>query len=130
MNERHGVRFGNGDPMRRAAEKDYFSGLTQIGIRYVSSTARDGYVAAREMGRISCRSGRRALGTKALLDRIRAGAHYYLTIDVDAFDPPIASGKGTPSHGGFLYYEVLELIAGLVKRGTVVGVDLGGCAGS
>ena len=53
-----------------------------------------------------------------------AGARYYLTIDIDGFDPSIASGTGTPSHGGFLYYEVLELIAGLARRGTIVGIDL------
>ena len=66
----------------------------------------------------------RKMGTEAMLARIPAGARYYLTIDIDAFDPSIAPGTGTPSHGGFLYYEVLELIAGLIKQGTVVGLDL------
>lgn len=37
------------------------------------------------------------------------GKRYYATIDVDGFDPSIAPGTGTPSHGGFLYYEVFEL---------------------
>ena len=50
VDERHGVRFGHGNPMRRAAEKEYVSGLSQIGIRNVSSTAKDGYDAARSMG--------------------------------------------------------------------------------
>ena len=59
-----------------------------------------------------------------MLDRIPAGARYYLTLDIDGFDPSIAPGTGTPSHGGFLYYEVLELIAGLCERGRIVGVDL------
>jgi agmatinase len=36
----------------------------------------------------------------------------------------VAPGTGTPSHGGFLYYEVLELLDGLTKRGSIVGVDL------
>ena len=40
VDERHGVRYGHGNPMRRAAEKDYVSGLTQVGIRNVSSTAK------------------------------------------------------------------------------------------
>lgn len=42
VDERHGVRFGHGNPLRRAAEKPYVSGLTQVGIRNVSSTAREG----------------------------------------------------------------------------------------
>ena len=40
VDERHGVKFGHGNPMRRAAEKSYVTGLSQIGIRNVSSTAR------------------------------------------------------------------------------------------
>lgn len=125
VDERHGVRYGHGNPMRRAAEKPYVSGLSQIGIRNVSSTARDGYEAAREMGSdIQSVRQVRKMGIEAMVNRIPEGARYYLTIDIDAFDPSIAPGTGTPSHGGFIYYEVLELIAGLVKRGTVVGIDL------
>src|SRR6056297_2889244 len=47
VDERHGVRNGHGNPMRRAAERDFVTGLTQVGIRNVSSTAKDGYVDAR-----------------------------------------------------------------------------------
>lgn len=122
---RHGVRYGHGNPMRRAAEKSHVSGLSQFGIRNVSSTTREGYEAARAMGSdiLSVRQIRK-LGTEAALARIPAGARYYVTIDIDGFDPSIAPGTGTPSHGGFLYYEVLELLAGLAKRGPIVGVDL------
>lgn len=125
VDERHGVRFGHGNPMRRAAEKDYVTGLSQIGIRNVSSTAKDGYVDARNMGSdIQSVRQFRAMGVAAMLDRIPAGLQYYVTVDIDAFDPSIAPGTGTPSHGGFIYYEVLELLAGLAKRGNIVGLDL------
>ncbi len=125
VNERHGVRHGHGNPMRRAAEKDYVKGLSQIGIRNVSSTAKEGYVDARAMGSdiVSVRQFRK-LGVEGMLDRIPEGERYYVTIDIDGFDPSIAPGTGTPSHGGFLYYEVLELLQGLSKRGTVIGMDL------
>ncbi|MEX2200812.1 MAG: agmatinase [Dongiaceae bacterium] len=125
VDERHGVRYGHGNPMRRAAEKKYVTGLTQLGIRNVSSTARDGYDEARKMGCdiLSVRHCRK-LGTEAVLERIPAGKRYYITIDIDGFDPSIAPGTGTPSHGGFLYYEVLELLEGVVERGEVVGIDL------
>tara|TARA_R110002124_G_scaffold95963_5_gene240276 strand:- start:1667 stop:2623 length:957 start_codon:yes stop_codon:yes gene_type:complete len=125
VDERHGVRYGHGNPMRRAAEKPYVTGLTQIGIRNVSSTARDGYEDARAMRSdiLSVRQFRR-LGIDGMLERIPANARYYVTLDIDAFDPSIAPGTGTPSHGGFLYYEVLELLDGLAKRGQIVGMDL------
>lgn len=125
VDERHGVRYGHGNPLRRAAEKSYVTGLSQIGIRNVSSTAREGYEDARRMSSdiLSVRQFRK-LGVEQVLERIPAGKRYYVTIDIDGFDPSIAPGTGTPSHGGFLYYEILELLAGLAKRGPVVGVDL------
>jgi agmatinase len=125
VDERHGVRFGHGNPMRRAMEQGHVTGLSQLGIRNVSSTNKEGYEAARAMGSdiLSVRQIR-ALGTAATLARIPEGANYYVTIDIDGFDPSIAPGTGTPSHGGFTYYEVHELLAGLAKRGNVVGVDL------
>lgn len=125
VDERHGVRNGHGNPMRRAAEKDYVTGLSQIGIRNVSSTAREGYEDARKMGSdiLSVRQFRK-LGVEKVLQRIPEGTRYYVTIDIDGFDPSIAPGTGTPSHGGFLYYEVLELLQGLAQRGDVIGMDL------
>ncbi|MEL7462517.1 MAG: agmatinase [Pseudomonadota bacterium] len=125
VDERHGVRHGHGNPMRRAAEKDYVTGLTQVGIRNVSSTAKEGYADARAMGSdiLSVRQAR-TLGPAAVIDRIPEGARLYVTIDIDAFCPSIAPGTGTPSHGGFLYYDVLEMLQAATKRHEVVGIDL------
>ena len=125
VDERHGVMYGHGNPMRRAIEKPYVSGMTQLGIRNVSSTAKEGYEDARARGSdiLSVRQVR-ALGIEAVLARIPQGQRYYVTIDIDAFCPSIAAGTGTPSHGGFLYYDVLELLQGLSLRGNVAGIDL------
>ncbi|MEM6578237.1 MAG: agmatinase [Pseudomonadota bacterium] len=125
VDERHGVRFGHGNPMRRAAEKDYVTGLSQFGIRNVSSTAREGYEDARDRGSdiLSVRQIR-DMGVEAAVARIPQDARIYLTIDIDGFDPSIAAGTGTPSHGGFLYYEVLEIIAAVARRQPIVGIDL------
>ena len=122
---RHGVREGHGNPMRRAIEQPHVTGLTQIGIRNVSSTTREGYEDARAHGStiLSVRQARK-LGAAGVLAKIPAGVRYYVTIDIDGFDPSIAPGTGTPSHGGFLYYEVMEILQGLARRGRVVGVDL------
>ena len=125
VDERHGVRFGHGNPMRRAIEKKYVSGLTQIGIRNVSSTAKDGYIDAKQLGsKIFSVRHLRKMGIQKILDEIPKNTRYYLSIDIDAFDPSIASGTGTPSHGGFYYYEVLELIDGIIKQGNIIGLDL------
>ena len=125
VDERHGVRYGHGNPIKRASEKNYVSGITQIGIRNVSSTAKEGYIDAKNNGSkiFSVRDLRR-IGSKNILKEIPKNKRYYITIDIDAFDPSIASGTGTPSHGGFYYYEILELLDGIIKQGNVVGLDL------
>jgi len=125
VDERHGVRYGHGNPMRRAAEKPYVTGLTQVGIRNVSSTAREGYDDARAMGStiLSVRQAR-ALRPEGVIANIPTGARVYVTIDIDAFCPSIAPGTGTPSHGGFLYYDVLEMLQVVARRHEVVGIDL------
>ena len=125
VDERHGVRFGHGNPMRRAAEKDYVTGLSQFGIRNVSSTAKEGYDAARAMGSdiLSVRQIRK-MGVATAAARLPKGARVYVTIDIDGFCPSIAPGTGTPSHGGFLYYEVLEILQAVAQNHDVVGIDL------
>ena len=125
VDERHGVRFGHGNPMRRAAEKEFVSGLTQLGIRNVSSTSYEGYEDARKRGSniFSVRQFR-SLGTAAVLRTVPADSKIYLTIDIDAFDPSIAPGTGTPSHGGFLYYEILEFLSLVAEKHEIIGIDL------
>jgi agmatinase len=125
VDERHGVRFGHGNPLRRASEKTWVTGMTQMGIRNVSSSNREDYAAARAAGSkiFSVRDIRR-MGTEGILAEIPGDVRFYVTIDIDGFDPSIAPGTGTPSHGGFLYYEVLEILQGVAQRGEVVGVDL------
>jgi agmatinase len=99
--------------------------MTQLGIRNVSSSNKSDYEAAQKFGSkiLSVRQVRK-LGKQGVLDLIPKGVRYYVTIDIDGFDPSIAPGTGTPSHGGFLYYEVLEILQGLARQGQVVGMDL------
>lgn len=125
VDERHGVRYGHGNPMRRASEMDHVSGFTQLGIRNVSSTAKEGYADARAQGSniLSVRQVRQ-LGAGTVVASIPEGARCYVTIDIDGFDPSIAPGTGTPSHGGFLYYDVMEILQDLANNHEIVGVDL------
>lgn len=125
VDERHGVRFGHGNPLRRASEQNFVTGMTQLGIRNVSSSNRDDHKAAEDAGStiLSVRDVRR-LGAQGVLDLIPKGVNYYITIDIDGFDPSIAPGTGTPSHGGFTYYEVMEILQGVAFGGNVVGIDL------
>ena len=66
----------------------------------------------------------RKLGTEMVLAPIPEGTRYYLMIDIYAFCASIASGTGTPGHGEFQYYDVLEILQGLAKCGDAAGIDL------
>ena len=50
----------------------------------------------------------------------------YLSIDMDVFNPAIVPGVGTPQPGGFLWYQMIELLEALFSRKTIDlrGVDI------
>ena len=121
------MRYGHGNSLRRASEMNHITSMTQMRIRNVSSSNCSDYDAARAAGSniLSVRDVRR-LGTQGVVDQIPDAESYYITIDIDGFDPSIAPGTGTLSHGGFQYYEVLEIIQAVAVRngGNIVGMDL------
>lgn len=48
----------------------------------------------------------------------------YITFDVDAFDPSVMPGTGTPEPGGLNWYQALSILRGLVASRRVVGFDV------
>jgi len=127
VDERHGVRYGHGNCMRRCLEMGHIQKLFQFGIRGVSSTAKSGFEDARRMGsKILSVRHIRSLGAPKVAELIPEDASVYISVDIDAFDPSLSMGTGTPSHGGFLYYEVKDLLREVIyrARGGLVGLDL------
>lgn len=123
--DQDGVTLGQNQPLRRASELPHVTSMTQMGIRNFTYSGRPCYEEARAAGSdiLSMREVRR-LGAEGVLKRIPEGARYYCTIDIDGFDPSIAPGTCAPSPGGFQYFEALDILEGLTKRGQVVGIDL------
>ena len=124
VDERFGVRHGQGNPLRRAAECDHVTGITHLGIRNLGSSAQSDFADARaaKSDILSVRDFR-DLGIAGIVDRIPENARLYFTIDVDGFDPSLVPGTGTPSPGGFLYYETCDFLKAAAMRGEVVGID-------
>jgi len=120
-----GVTLGHNQPMRRAAELRHVMGMTQIGIRNFTYSGPSCYEEARKASSdiITMREVR-TIGLDSVLQRIPEGRRYYCTIDIDAFDPSVAPGTGTPSPGGFMYDEVIDLLRSVAGHGEVVGIDL------
>ncbi len=113
IDERNGITWGHGSPMRRASEMAHVKGITTLGARNMAAVSRRDWEAAR------------AYGTHVSpLRKVRAeGAEVSLSIDIDAFDPSIAPGTATISHGGFSYYEARDILKLIARRFDVVGVD-------
>ncbi|HOL21403.1 MAG TPA: agmatinase [bacterium] len=51
---------------------------------------------------------------------------YYLSIDVDFFDPSVLPDTGTPEPGGFQWYETIEFLRAFISRKDIkiVGFDV------
>ncbi len=59
-----------------------------------------------------------------LVEHLPKGGDVYITFDIDALDPAIAPGTGTPEPGGFSYYEAKDILLAVCARCNVVGMDL------
>jgi agmatinase len=66
----------------------------------------------------------REAGVAAALARIPAAERYFITLDLDAFDPAIAPAVLAPAFGGLAYDEVCDLLRGVAAKGRVAGFDL------
>jgi len=122
--ERHGVRFGHGNVMRRASELPFVTGITQIGLRSLQKYT-DTLDAARRYGlRTVSASELRRGGPRAAAAAVPAGVRCYLTLDIDALDIASAPGTGTPEPGGLMFTEMRDAARAIARRCRVVGVDL------
>ena len=48
---------------------------------------------------------------------------YYVTLDIDVLDPPIAPATGTPVPGGLSYYQLCDVLEAIGARGRLTGFD-------
>lgn len=124
IDERNGITWGHGSPMRRASEMAHVKGITTLGPHNMASVNKRDYEAAKAYGThvVPLRKFR-AIGANAALAHIPDRERVYVSIDIDAFDPSIAPGTATISHGGFTYYEAKDLLREVAGRFDVVGVD-------
>ena len=124
IDARNGITWGHGSPMRRASEMAHVKGITTLGPHNMAAVSKKDYEAAMAYGTHVVPLRRfRAIGAKAALAHIADGERVYVSIDIDSFDPSIAPGTATISHGGFTYYEAKDLLREVARRFDVVGVD-------
>jgi len=122
--EEGGQRYSHASPIIRSHEAGWLSGLTQYGIRSLH-TAGDNIDLAksRDAHIFWCEQAKDML-VDDLVEHLEPGADVYITFDIDALDPAIAPGTGTPEPGGFTYYEAKAILLAVAARCNVIGMDL------
>ncbi len=123
--EVNGVREGYSSPIRRASEMAHIDRIVQIGLRGQGSARAEEVAAARAYGsQLITDAELQEVGMAAVLERVPAGAQYYLTIDADGLDPAVMPAVAAPAPGGVTFHQARQLIHGLARRGRIVGMDI------
>jgi agmatinase len=96
--------------------------VTLIGIRGLTNSAQD-VARVQEQGVrvITARSLRREL-LQPDPDLFEDG-DYYISLDIDFFDPSAAPGTGTPEPGGLFFPDFSDVIHMIADRGNIIGFD-------
>lgn len=123
--EVQGVRDGLSSGMRRAHELPWVTSMVQIGIRGVGSARpRDVEDSARAgVVRVLAADIHRH-GIETAFQAIPAAENYYITFDMDGVDPSVAPGVVAPAFGGLTYFQAVDLLREIARRGRVVGMDV------
>jgi agmatinase len=119
-----GIRFGNASPLRRVKELPFVKEMVQLGIRDVRTTADQVADAENAGAKVFTRRAIRRQGVPAILNAMPRLGKTYVTIDIDALDPSIAPGTGSPTVDGLLYDEVRDLLEGIANRAEIIGFDI------
>lgn len=122
--EIRGQREGYSSPMRRISEMAWVEQSFQVALHgqgsALTSDRNDALAAGNVL--ISEREVHER-GVPWLIEQIPAGCNYFVTIDLDGFDPSVFPCVSHPEPGGLTFHEGDDLLRGLAERGRVVGVD-------
>jgi guanidinopropionase len=123
-----GNRYNHGTPFRRAIEEGLLDPkrMIQIGVRGAISDASN-YDFARDAGvRIIFIEEFAERGPRSVMEEARrlvGSRPTYVSFDIDALDPSIAPGTGTPEIGGITTREAQALVR-LLDGVDIIGADL------
>jgi agmatinase len=122
---RGGQRYSNGSPCRCMAAMAHVDKMAHLGIHGIGSSQKSDFADALAYGDLILSPKQiRKIGIAETLARLPRGERYFVSIDIDVMDCSIAAGTGSPMHGGLYYDEMVELLEGVARLGTIVGFDL------
>ena len=115
--------FTHGSPVMHVMEKGLSESVTIIGVRGLTNSGHD---IARIQGQGVTIITASELRNKLLQpdQEIFKDGNYYISLDIDFFDPSTAPGTGTPEPGGLFFPDFSEVLHLIVRRGNIIGFDV------
>lgn len=113
-------RYNHACAMKRVVDVVGRENLLEIGIR--SMAEEEKLFSDRIIFRFQLRDNFES--AKKRLEEFVRNENVYITIDMDAFDPGIAPGVGTPEPDGLLYHEMMGLMKVFKNAKKIVGMDI------
>ncbi len=116
-------KFTHGSPVARILEDGLAESITLLGIRGLTNSGHDFEWIQKEGARIVTARELKQ-GDKVASAEFFPEGDYYISVDIDVFDPVAAPGTGTPEPGGMFFPEFSDLIHRIAERGNILGFDL------
>ena len=115
--------FTHGSPVLHLMEKGLAQSVTLIGIRGLTNSPHDiARIQAQGVTIITARDLRKKL-LRPDHGLFKKG-NYYISLDIDFFDPSAAPGTGTPEPGGLFFPDFSDIIDLIADRGNIIGFDV------
>jgi len=115
-------RWTHGSPVYNLLEEGLVESVTVIGVRGLTNSGHDvAWIEKKGSKIITARELRRMLAEGA---RPFGSGDYYLSLDIDFFDPSVAPGTGTPEPGGMGFHEFSDLLYLFFENVTIKGFDV------
>lgn len=115
--------YTHGSPVARILEDSLAETITIIGVRGLTNSGHDVEWIQQQGAKVITSREWRA-GNPATLAEGFAEGDYYVSLDIDVFDPSAAPGTGTPEPGGIFFPEFSDLLQHIAKRGQIIGCDV------
>ncbi|NIO10894.1 MAG: hypothetical protein GTO40_23965, partial [Deltaproteobacteria bacterium] len=116
-------KFTHGSPVVRILEEGLAESITIIGVRGLTNSGRDvSWIHEQNVTILTARELRNRT-LKPSPDPFNEG-NFYVSLDIDFFDPSAAPGTGTPEPGGLFFPEFSDLIQSIAGRGNIIGFDV------
>jgi len=115
--------YTHGSPVLLIMEQDLAQSVTILGVRGLTNSGQDiAWMEEKGVKILTARELRKWLSdpNPSLFEE----GDYYLSVDIDFFDPSLAPGTGTPEPGGLFFEHFSDVLHIIAERGNIVGFDV------